>query len=482
MSAGTVYLSAASRRYADAPPPPTAPPGDPGGVAELRRRMTAVCESAVDALEVAAALEADGLSDQAVRTRYGFPDVFALAEDLYRRVPRRPAEPPEAPEPWQVKPAEHVVNGLLYAVPAVCFPVAAPLLAGRAALVGFLVATLASWALSQGLAYLGHARAGRLDPGGSRWILRAGAGVALAVLWGVLAASTSLVPVPFAALLFAGGQGTYLIAATVLLVRGKHRWLLLCLAPGVLGSAGFLVLGRPAWFAHPVWWTLGATIAATLGCAAACTARPGPVGGRVPAGHELRAALPHVLFGLAAAGLLTYLVVASHLTGQLSHLAPLLATPLSLSMGAAEWSLYRYRRRTYRLLRTTRDPWEFAAGARRALLAATARYLAATAVLLAVVAGAVAASDQWRTPWVALIECGAYLALGGALFVALLLQSFRGTLVPPLACAAGLGVEAALTALARMDPAPAQLVTCAALAVLLLGYAGSVLAGATRHG
>jgi hypothetical protein len=452
------------------------------GVGGLRRRMTAVCESAVDVLEVAAALEAEGISDQAARTRYGFPDVFALAEHLYDRVPRRPTEPPALPEQWQAKRAEHVLHGLLYAVPAVCFPVAAPLLTGTATLIGFVVSTLVSWALSQALAYLGYARAGRLDQGGSLWILRGGTAVALAVLWGTLAASALLLPARIAGLVCAGGQGTYLLGATVLLVCGKHRWLLLCLAPGVLVSTGFLVLGRPGWLAHPVWWALGASVVVTLICAAVCTARPGPGGSRSPAGYELRGAVPYALFGLAAAGLLSYPVVASQLTAKLPYLAALLAAPLSLSMGAAEWSLYWYRRRTYRLLRTLRDPREFAPAARRALLGATARYLAAAALLIAATAGIVAATDR-RTPhWTMLVECAAFLALGGALFVALLLQAFGGDLVTPLACAAAIGVEVALTAVAHVNPVPAQLVACAALTAVLFGRAGSVLSRAIRHG
>lgn len=452
------------------------------GLAELRRRMRALCESAVDALEIAAALEFDGLNDQAVRTRYGFTDVFALAEHLYWQVPRRPAEPPAPAEPWQANPAEHILHGLLYAVPAMCFPAAAPLLTGTATLAGLVVSILVSWALSQGLAYLGYARAGRLDPGGSLWILRGGTAVGLLVLWGALGVTALLVPARIAGLVFAGGQGTYLLAATVLLVCGKHRWLLVCLAPGVLASTGFLVLGRPGPLEYPVWWALGASVLVTVVCAAVCTARPGPAGGRWPTAHELYGAVPHALFGLVAAGLLAYPVVASQLTGKLPHLATMLATPLSLSMGVAEWNLYWYRRRTYRLLRATRDPREFASGARRVLVAVTIRYLATAALLIAATAGVVAYADRLPPQWTLLLECAAFLALGGSLFVALLLQAFGGDLVTPLACAAALGIEVALAAGAHVNPVPAQLVACAALTAVLLWRAGIVLSRAVRHG
>jgi len=52
----------------------------------------------VHPLEIAGALEFDGWND-ARTERYGVSDVFALAEEMYRRVPRRPAEP--APQPMR---------------------------------------------------------------------------------------------------------------------------------------------------------------------------------------------------------------------------------------------------------------------------------------------------------------------------------------------------------------------------------------------
>ena len=42
-----------------------------------------VCGAAVDPLEIAAALEAAGVSNQVARTTFGQPDLFTLAEELY---------------------------------------------------------------------------------------------------------------------------------------------------------------------------------------------------------------------------------------------------------------------------------------------------------------------------------------------------------------------------------------------------------------
>jgi hypothetical protein len=62
-------------------------------VAALCDKFSAVCESAVDPLEVASALEFEGFNDRAVQDDYGVKDVFALARVMYRRVSRWPAAP-----------------------------------------------------------------------------------------------------------------------------------------------------------------------------------------------------------------------------------------------------------------------------------------------------------------------------------------------------------------------------------------------------
>lgn len=63
-------------------------PVDP--VRELMHRYRELCERAVDPLEIAAGLEARGISDRAAARRFRHRDVFSLAEELYARVP--PAE------------------------------------------------------------------------------------------------------------------------------------------------------------------------------------------------------------------------------------------------------------------------------------------------------------------------------------------------------------------------------------------------------
>ncbi|MCX5385503.1 hypothetical protein [Streptomyces sp. NBC_00083] len=60
-------------------------PADP--VKALMHRHRALCERAVDPLEIAAGLEAHGVTDRTA-ARFRHRDVFSLAEELYARVPR----------------------------------------------------------------------------------------------------------------------------------------------------------------------------------------------------------------------------------------------------------------------------------------------------------------------------------------------------------------------------------------------------------
>ncbi|MFG2644429.1 hypothetical protein ACGFYP_26075 [Streptomyces sp. NPDC048370] len=78
-------------------------PADP--VKALMHRHRELCERAVDPLEIAAGLEAHGVTDRTA-ARFRHRDVFSLAEELYARVPRgngapeRPAHEAEASAGW----------------------------------------------------------------------------------------------------------------------------------------------------------------------------------------------------------------------------------------------------------------------------------------------------------------------------------------------------------------------------------------------
>ncbi|GAA2782375.1 hypothetical protein [Streptomyces showdoensis] len=71
-------------------------------VKALMHRHRELCERAVDPLEIAAGLEAHGVTDRTA-ARFRHRDVFSLAEELYARVPRGEA-PPARPAPAPAAP------------------------------------------------------------------------------------------------------------------------------------------------------------------------------------------------------------------------------------------------------------------------------------------------------------------------------------------------------------------------------------------
>ncbi len=411
-------------------------------VAALCEKFADVCESAVDPLEVASALEFEGYGDRTAREDYGVRDVFALAQAMYRRVPRKPRAPEPTPDPWQPGRWRPLLHALLYALPAVCFPAAGALLAGPGVLPALVVALLVAWGLSQGLACIGYLRLGRTDMTQARRVLRSGllAGLVLVAL--AMAATRLVVHAHILVLLFGAGEGVYMLGASVLMVIGAEDRLPAALAPGVLGSATFLFLGRPPGLEHLAWAALAVTPLLACTMALVCTRTAVSLTGWLPSLAELRAAAVAIAFGMVAAGLLTFPIIAGpHGHGGVNEGALVASIPLSLSMGAAEWSLLWYRRRTRRLLRTISDVRAFRLRARLALLVAWLQYVAGAVMLLAlgvIVAVGTGLVDMQR---IVVLEAVGYLVLGSAMFLALLLQTMWVRALPLAAAAAALAIE-----------------------------------------
>jgi hypothetical protein len=445
---------------------------------ELCDRFGSVCESAVDPLEVASALEFDGYSDRMIRAEYGVPDVFALARAMYLRVPRKPADPEPSADPWQVSRIRPLLHGLLYALPAVCFPAAIALLEGPGVLPTLVVALLVAWGLSQGLACIGYMRLGT-DPGQARRVLRAGLAVGLVLVALAMTATGLATGAHFKVLSFGAGEGVYMLGACVLMVLGAEWWLPAALAPGVLGSAAFLYLGKPLELQHLAWAALAATPLLACAIALMLTRRTAPRAGRLVVAAELRAAVPAIALGVVAAGLLTFpVIVGPEGHGGINPGALLASIPLSLSMGAAEWTLLWYRRRTRRLLRTITTPRAFRLRARLSLLIALLQYVSGTVVL---VAAAVVVADRTgllHPRWAYMPVVVAYIVLGSAMFLALLLQTLRIRAVPLAAAAAALAVEIAL----RHHGMVVQVAVPVGLFIVIGSYAVAKLGAAVRHG
>lgn len=488
-------------------------PGRDGPVAadpmdELAARLDGLVGAAVHPDEIAAVLESDGMTDEYIRLTYGRHDSFALAEELYARVPRSFPEPQEIPDPWKVSLTACLLRGVIFALPGLAYVLGAPLLEGPPDRLGLpagtltlLAGALIGWVWDQTLSHRAYSWLGLGDRTAARRTLLAGAPAGS--LLGTAAALAVPGGPPFS-YAFAAGQAVYVGAATVLLVLGRERVLLAALAPMAAGALLALFVDLPV----PVRMTL-------LGVAllAACTLavrelpvaegtraaaarvrgwwvrRPGtgPVRWRMLRGAEeeyyvtrgprLGDSVPYGVFGLGTGLLVLYAALGEVLAGGPAEaVAAPSAVALTLSMGPAEWLLYRFRSGTLAGLRAARSPRSF----RRRMLGTLARCLAAYLAVLLVL-GLVGTLLWPDAPALTGARGATLLLLGAVMWTGLLLQSF-GAVRPAAVVCASAAVGQSLAVLTGLgQPRLVQLAVAGAAAVVLAALVCLLLGRATAH-
>ncbi|GAB7107892.1 hypothetical protein JCM4814A_62060 [Streptomyces phaeofaciens JCM 4814] len=457
----------------------------PDPVDALAGHLDDVVSAAVHPDEIAALLESDGLSDDQIRERYGVKNSFALAEALYARVPRRHPEPGTPPhDPWRVGPLACLLRGLVFALPGFAYVLGAPLLAGPpdgdglpAGTVPLLAGALFGWTWNQGLSHRAYVRLGLGDRPAARRGLLVGAPVG--ALLGALTASAFAGTASAAAVAFAAGQSCYLGASTTLLVLGRERALLAALAPMTAGALAAMVHPLPQ--AASLTLLLGSLAAVVLlALREVVPAPPGPGGRFAPGtrqGPRPAASLPYALFGLGSGALVLYAALGDVLAGEEhSALAAPAAVALTLSMGPAEWLLYRFRSGSLTGLRTTGTTGAF----RRAALRTGAECLAA--YLLALLALGLIATALWpHAPALTAVRLADLLLLGVVLWTGLLLQSFGAVLGTAAVCCAAALVQTLALLTGPADPHVVALTVYATAAVVQALLVRTLLGRATAH-
>ncbi|MET8622226.1 hypothetical protein ABZW30_00400 [Kitasatospora sp. NPDC004669] len=468
---------------------------------ELAERLHDICADAVHPYEIAAFLESDGLSDEQAALLYGRPDAFTVAEELFEKVQRRyPGPSSEFANPWRADPWRCVVRGLVFALPGLGYLLGANLFATArmrfglpSGMLALSIATLVSWGFNQALAHRAYRWLSRLRRRDAAVCLAVGAPVG--ALFG--AAAAYLVGGPLGALWFAAGQSLYLGAATVLLVLGREKFLLVALAPASVGAGVVLAVDVPQLVRTVV---LLASLALAVGLAVRellVAVRGGDRDG-VELKLPIRQEVPHLLFGLAC-GALTLIAglgetihqavrASSHAAHTAAHslhghpVHELKTTPtgpamiaLTLSLGLAEWLLFRYRAMAVAALRTSHTTGQFTRRTGGILLGCLFIYLTTVAALDA------AATVLWPgAPSLGVPQLGAILLLGGSLWLALLLNAFGFSWSTALICLAAAVAESA-GLLTGADPIVLQLIGCGATALVLTAIAGPVLGRTTQH-
>jgi hypothetical protein len=418
-----------------------APPRSADPLDLLVERMRPVVAHAVDLLQVAARLEADGITDRGARVEYGFDDVFALAEEVYVRLapgPPPPPPPPALPPAWRSG-RRDISHGLLYLMPGALFPAVLAAI-GSGPLVTVLVLTGGlGWAWSGGASWLAFQRLGAGDPAGAaRGLVRSVlAGLPAAVALGLLLGATGFAPGvgggPLVAL--CAGQMAYQLASTLLVFYRREGLLAASLAPAVGAGAAYVVLGATR---TPAGWLL--PFALGLGTAAVVTAlalglrEAGRAGGwphraaatrtagKVGAGN--RAGVRTDLPGLCWATGYAALSAAYLLSAQAPYLRDrldiaLTVAPLMAGMGVVEWRARRFVERARAALARTRYPLRFA---RRIRLMLAGGVAASTGVVVVLAVPLLLGLDRYGLLSPAgVLMAGAHAVLAGAYFLSFLL-------------------------------------------------------------
>ncbi|WP_030422758.1 hypothetical protein [Streptomyces sp. NRRL F-5065] len=443
---GGTREDALSPRLADARTLTLALPG--GGprreaVDRLAAELSDRIAPAVHPYEVAALLESEGLTGETVRDRYGHPDLFSLAAALFASVPRAHPEPPRPADPWRPDHVRCALRGALFALPGLAYALAGRLLPSDGALRALVVAGLVSWAWNQALGHRAYLRLAAGSREAGRTLLKgAPLGAAAACSAGALLAGPGRVAGAVAV------QSAYLAAAGVLLVLGRERLLLAALLPVAAGAAAlpWWEPGDPVRAGLPLLSLAGAVAAAGRALRGALAAPPAPGADR----PRPLTSLPYGLFGLAAGVLV--LLAGRH--------QPWWVVVLTVSMGPAEWLLYRCRGLTVAALRAARTVAGFRLRA-GAVLAGCLLCYVGPLVPAALLTGA----DPLLSA-----------ALAATLWTALLLQAFGVAWPPALLCLAAAG------AAAPTGPGPHALAAgCAVAALCLTGGALWLLGRPAAH-
>lgn len=342
----------------------------------LALSLADLCRSAVDTLAIVAGLEAEGYNDRIAAERYTLPDLFALAEELHRRVPRE-LDPPEAPagQPVATGAARAILRGLLFAAPSLCAVALLVTDLNGASRIALAALQVLAWGYGQGVAHLAYERLNNADRDGAAHILRIGTLYALMASTWMLCVMRLLLGTALTSLLPAATSLWFCLAAIPALVLGAEFAMATTLAPAVLGATA-------SWLGAPALAALTGSLVsavATFLLMLALTRHSRKAGRRLTR-RELRESLPHALFGLGVGGLITIVLAGPAASGQ-GLVALHAAIVLTLGMSAGEWHARWYQRQVGKLLSTLADPARFPPPATLLLLRALLRQAATTAAL-----------------------------------------------------------------------------------------------------
>jgi hypothetical protein len=194
-------------------------------------------------------------------------------------------------------------------------------------------------------------------------------------------------------------------------------------------------------------------------------------------GPRLSASLPYAVFGLATGVLVLYAALGDVLAGeQHSAIAAPAAVALTLSMGPAEWLLYRFRSSGLAGLRSSSTPRAF----RRTTVITVLKCL--SGYLIALLALSLTTSALWpHAPGITGVRLAGLLLLGVVLWTGLLLQSFGAVLSAATICCGAALAQTVAVVTHSGNPHWVGLIVHGVTAVAQAALVCALLGRATAH-
>jgi hypothetical protein len=444
-------------------------PGLSNRLAPLIQHLGPVIETTVDAQQIAAVLEAHGYNDRMVLERYGYPNVFELAEALYRAVPRKPAATKRKINPLS-ETLRELSHGLFYGMPGLFFPAVFAWAGSQEATLGLILSAVLGWSWSQGMIRLAYVLMGRGFAPEARVLLRSMLfmGLGLATLIAVLLQASPAL----AALLVL--QMAYHMASSILLLYKQEMWLLLTALPGVISGAGFLLFPELLGAAPTVLVMMVAVLLSFTAALITLRTKANHSPWKILQKTDWLDAIPLMLYGFLSA-VFVFLNPFWHWITGTSIAAGLAVVPLVLSMGGLEWQLRVFLHRMSLLLASTSDMRVFARNVNRIFLSVLASY----AMLLLALSLLVRAFFNLNSMETQIFLIANFL-LGLGFFVAFTLTTMNRTVRVLLGMLLALMVYAAVFALSLqgvlpLDGSLSYLIGCGFFTIYLLLAALPVL-------
>ncbi len=372
-----------------------------------------------------------------VRDRFGWDDVFSMAEQLYTEV-QLSAAPATDLRPARRGNITDLGRGLVFAAPTLMF--AGATIALRSSLSWWMLplSLTCGWAFSQVVAYVGFSRNDRGDSNASPVLWALLAATAVCICLGLV--GDALLGGKFYGVLFAASGCTFMAASAELVVHHEELLIAFTLLPGATGSIIYITH-----FPVSLPRTLVLVLAATsvIGAMVLAMRHLPSRWWAVPALNIKDAPMAARYFTLGIfSGLLVAIFIVLEPARSGTRTWPAVAAyPMVLSLGAMEWQLHSLRAGGRNALLESSSIKEFTRAARWQLVRATLSYFLVLAVLTVLVS-ALAYTRELHPP-ATLIIAGTALAV--AFFLALVVAACgRIDLVlrawlPGLAIYAGLG-------------------------------------------